>query len=147
MHVKLILCVIDKDNSFFSFSEVTTQYGYINFDEDDLDSTVRLPEYIRLALQTNPTTVVKFMQYGWGLPMPDLIISVTGGGKQCNMSAHLRKTFQHGLAVAAATTSKTQFFLDEFNYTTFFLLKKLFTYLCNRIFSSFLLFHKFQSMS
>ncbi len=86
---------------------MTTQYGYLKFDEDELDSTTRLSQYIRLALQTNATTVVEFMQYGWRLSTPDLIISVTGGGKQCNMSAHLRKTFQHGLAVAAATTSKT----------------------------------------
>lgn len=50
------------------------------------------------------------MQHGWCLPTPDLIISVTGGGRQCHMSTHLRKIFQRGLVVAAATTSKTCLF-------------------------------------
>ncbi len=86
---------------------MTKQYGYLKFDENDLNSTTRLSQYIRMALHTNATTVVEFMQYGWCLPTPDLIISVTGGGKQCKMSAHLQKTFQRGLVVAAATTSKT----------------------------------------
>ncbi|CAF0941798.1 unnamed protein product [Adineta steineri] len=86
-------------------TEITKQYGYLKFDENELDSTTYPAQYIRLALQTNPTAVVEFMQYGWRLPKPNLIISVVGGGNQCNMSAHLRKTFQRGLAVAAATTN------------------------------------------
>jgi hypothetical protein len=89
---------------------VSRDYGYLKFDENDLDSTTRLSQYIRLALHTNAATVVEFMQYGWCLPAPDLIISVTGGGKQCHMSAHFRKIFQLGLVVAASTTSKTQLF-------------------------------------
>lgn len=75
-------------------------------DENDFESTTRLSQYIRLALQTNSTTVVEFMQRGWHLPTPDLIISVTGGGRACNISPHLRTTFQRGLVAAAATTSK-----------------------------------------
>jgi hypothetical protein len=78
----------------------------LKFDEDALTPTTRLAQYIRLALQTDATSVVDFMQYGWQLPTPDLIISVTGGGRQCHISAHLRKIFQRGLVVAAATTSK-----------------------------------------
>lgn len=84
---------------------MTKQYGYIKFNENELDSTTRLSQYIRLALQTDAKTVIEFIQHAWRLPTPDLIISVTGGGKQCNMSTHLRKTFQRGLVVAAGTTS------------------------------------------
>ncbi|CAF4701984.1 unnamed protein product [Rotaria sp. Silwood1] len=83
---------------------MTTQYGYLKFGDNVSDSNTRLSQYIRLALQTNAKTVVKFMQHGWRLPTPDLIISVTGSGKECNISAHLRKTFQRGLVAAAATT-------------------------------------------
>jgi hypothetical protein len=90
---------------------VTKQYGYLKFDENKIDSRTRFSQYIRLALHTNATTVVEFMQYGWRLPTPDVIISVTGGGKQCNMSQHLRKTFQRVLVDAAASTSKTQILL------------------------------------
>lgn len=73
-----------------------------------MSTVTRLSQYIRLALETNAKTVVEFMHRGWRLPTPDLIISVTGGGKQCNMSTHLRKTFQRGLVAAAATTSKNK---------------------------------------
>ncbi len=78
-----------------------------------MSSVTRLSQYIRLALGTNAKTIVEFMQRGWRLPTPDLIISVTGGGKQCNMSTHLRKAFQRGLVAAAATTSKTKDFIDR----------------------------------
>ena len=65
-------------------------------------------------LKTNARTVVEFIKNGWCLPRPNLIISVTGGGKHCHMSAHLRKIFQRGVVTAAATTSKTRVL---YNYT------------------------------
>ncbi|CAF1309475.1 unnamed protein product [Adineta steineri] len=86
-------------------SELTNDYGYIKFGEDDIDIDTRLSQYIRLALQTNARTIVEFLKSGWRLPTPDLIISVTGGGKRCQMSTHLRRTFQRGLVVSAATTN------------------------------------------
>ncbi|CAF4240742.1 unnamed protein product, partial [Adineta steineri] len=61
-------------------SELTNDYGYIKFGEDDIDIDTRLSQYIRLALQTNARTIVEFLKSGWRLPTPDLIISVTGGG-------------------------------------------------------------------
>ena len=87
--------------------ELTSQYGYLKFDDNALDSTTRLSQYMRLALQTSAETAVEFLRSGWQLPTPDLIISVTGGGRQCKISAHLRKTFQRGLVAAAAATSET----------------------------------------
>ncbi|CAF3943375.1 unnamed protein product [Rotaria sordida] len=84
---------------------ITQQYGFMKFDEDELDATTRLSQYIRLSLKTNAHTVVNFMQQGWGLPKPDLIISVTGGAKSFDMSARLRKIFQSGLISAAITTN------------------------------------------
>ena len=91
---------------FLFFSEITKEYGYLKFDEDALDQSTRLSQYIRLALHTDPKKVVEFLQQGWCLPKPELVISVIGGGKRCKMSVHLRKTFQRGLVAAAATTSK-----------------------------------------
>lgn len=97
-------CSIEHHFSFFSGR--TNQFGYLRFDLSESSSTTRLSQYIRLALNTNAKTVVEFIQRAWRLPTPDLIISVTGGGKQCTMSPHLRKAFQRGLVAAAATTSK-----------------------------------------
>lgn len=96
------------DHYFSFFSQRTNQFGYLRFDLNESSSTTRLSQYIRLALNTNAKTVVEFIQRAWRLPTPDLIISVAGGGKQCNISPHLRKTFQRGLVTAAATTSKSK---------------------------------------
>lgn len=76
----------------------------MKFDDKRLDSTSRLSQYIRLSLNTSAENVVQFMQQGWDLPKPDLIISVTGGAKNFEMSARLRKIFQSGLVSAAITT-------------------------------------------
>ncbi|CAF1118720.1 unnamed protein product [Rotaria sordida] len=86
-------------------NELTKQYGFMKFDENKLDATTRLSQYIRLSLNTNAETVVKFMQQGWHLSKPDLIISVTGGAKSFDMSTRLRKIFQSGLVAAAITTN------------------------------------------
>ncbi len=87
---------------------------------NEISSVTRLSQYIRLALETNAKTVVEFMQRAWRLPTPDLIISITGGGKQCNMSTHLRKTFQRGLVAAAATTSKNENLIRKKKHLLFF---------------------------
>ncbi len=77
----------------------------MKFDENEIDQNTRLSQYIRLKLDTNAETVVRFMREGWRLPTPDLIISVTGGAKNFDMSTRLRKIFQRGLVAAAITTS------------------------------------------
>ncbi|CAF1054224.1 unnamed protein product [Rotaria sordida] len=89
----------------FEPNELTKRYGFIKFDENIDDTTARLSQYIGLSLNTNATTVVKFMQKGWLLPKPDLIISITGGAKNFDMSTRLRKIFQSGLVSAAITTN------------------------------------------
>ncbi|CAF3116093.1 unnamed protein product [Rotaria socialis] len=86
-------------------SVLTREYGFLKFDEDPIGSNTRLSQYIRMALDTDAATVVKFMEEGWHLPNPDLIISVIGGGQQFHMSPHLRQAFQQGLVIAAATTN------------------------------------------
>ena len=104
------------NNAFFVFDRdqpLTQQYGFIKFDEEELDKTSRLSQFFRLAMDTDPETVVRFIQEGWNLPTPDLIISVTGGAKQASLSPSLRKTFQRGLVAAATNTSKTKQRVDR----------------------------------
>ncbi|CAM4753000.1 unnamed protein product [Rotaria magnacalcarata] len=86
---------------------LTREYGFLKFDDDPISSNTRLSQFIRMALDTDAAAVVEFMEQGWKLPNPDLIISVIGGGQQFHMSPHLRQAFQQGLVIAAATTSKT----------------------------------------
>lgn len=88
------------------FSALTDHYGYLKFDENEVGPGTRLSQFIRLVLQTDATAAVKYLQNGWCLPVPDLIISVTGGGRRCQMSTHFRNTFQRGLVAAAVATNK-----------------------------------------
>jgi transient receptor potential cation channel subfamily M protein 8 len=92
-----------------SDSVVTRQFGFIKFNEDEIDESTRPSQYIRLALDTKADKVVQFMKEAWRLRTPDLIISITGGAKYCDLSARLRKAFQVGLVSAAATTSKSSY--------------------------------------
>lgn len=86
---------------------LTHEFGFIRFNNDEFDENTRLAQYIHLALKTEPATVVKFLRDAWHLHKPDLIISVAGGAKKCDLSVRLRKSFQLGLVSAAATTSKS----------------------------------------
>ncbi|CAF5150377.1 unnamed protein product, partial [Rotaria sp. Silwood1] len=83
---------------------LTRQYGFIKFNENELDETTRVAQYIHLALATDAETVVKFMKDAWHLRTPDLIISIAGSTQHFDLSARLKKSFQLGLVSAAATT-------------------------------------------
>jgi hypothetical protein len=77
-------------------NEITKEYGLMKFDnenDDELDSNIRLAYYIRLALNTLSDKIIKLMRDGWHLPLPNLIISVTGGAKHFAMPPKLRKLF------------------------------------------------------
>ncbi|CAF4941330.1 unnamed protein product, partial [Rotaria sp. Silwood1] len=84
---------------------LTRQYGFIKFNENELDETTRVAQYIHLALATDAETVVKFMKDAWHLRTPDLIISIAGSTQHFDLSARLKKSFQLGLVSAAATTN------------------------------------------
>ena len=92
--------------SIRSEDALTHQYGFVQFNDNELDENTRLSQYVHLALKTDAQTVVKFMREAWQLKAPDLIISIAGGAKHFDLSARLRKAFQLGLVSAAATTSK-----------------------------------------
>lgn len=111
--VRLTVCFSSGEN------KLTQQYGFLKFDENELTSSSRLSEYIRLRLNTDPKTVVDFIRNGWRLQAPDLIISVTGGAKSFEMSTRLRKVFQRGLVSAAITTSIIQKFQEKSFVITF----------------------------
>lgn len=89
----------------FICRDLTNQYGFIKFTETENESSSRLSRFIRLALETESEKVVQFLKDGWDLSTPDLIISITGGGRRCRLSKYLRKTFQRGIVAAAQTTS------------------------------------------
>ncbi|XP_067687429.1 transient receptor potential cation channel subfamily M member-like 2 [Haliotis asinina] len=61
-------------------------------------------KYVRADHQTSMTTMLKLMTDRWGLEMPNLLISVTGGAKNFHMKTRLKEVFRRGLMKAALST-------------------------------------------
>ncbi len=50
--------------------------------------------------------IVDLMRHGWKLPLPQLLISVTGGAGLYKLPSRIQSAFQRGLMTAAVTTGK-----------------------------------------
>ncbi|XP_056409084.1 transient receptor potential cation channel subfamily M member 2-like [Hyla sarda] len=61
-------------------------------------------KYVRASCDTNPSVLCDLMTQQWGLSMPSLLISVTGGAKNFNISPRLKNQFSRGLVKAAQST-------------------------------------------
>lgn len=63
-----------------------------------------LLQYVRLSQDTPPSVIYHLMTQYWGLDVPNLLISVTGGAKDFNMKPRLKSVFRRGLVKVAQTT-------------------------------------------
>ncbi|XP_069615725.1 transient receptor potential cation channel subfamily M member 2-like [Ranitomeya imitator] len=61
-------------------------------------------KYVRASCDTKPSVLFDLMTEQWGLSMPSLLISVTGGAKNFNISPRLKNQFSRGLVKAAQST-------------------------------------------
>lgn len=61
-------------------------------------------QYVRLCEDDDLDHVVTLLRDHWKLPIPDLIISVTGGAQDFIIKKELLRQFQHGLVKAANVT-------------------------------------------
>ncbi|XP_068119761.1 transient receptor potential cation channel subfamily M member 2 [Hyperolius riggenbachi] len=61
-------------------------------------------KYVRASCDTEPRTLFELMTEQWGLHVPSLLISVTGGAKNFNISPRLKTQFSRGLVKAAQST-------------------------------------------
>ena len=61
-------------------------------------------QYVRLSQDTPPSVIYHLMTQYWGLDVPNLLISVTGGAKDFNMKPRLKSIFRRGLVKVAQTT-------------------------------------------
>ncbi|VFV24178.1 transient receptor potential cation [Lynx pardinus] len=61
-------------------------------------------KYVRLSQDTPPSVIYHLMTQYWGLDVPNLLISVTGGAKDFNMKPRLKSVFRRGLVKVAQTT-------------------------------------------
>nr|XP_023414940.1 transient receptor potential cation channel subfamily M member 2 [Loxodonta africana] len=61
-------------------------------------------KYVRVSQDTPSSVIYHLMTRHWGLDVPNLLISVTGGAKNFNMKPRLKSTFRRGLVKVAQTT-------------------------------------------
>uniref|UniRef100_A0A6I8SSM0 Transient receptor potential cation channel, subfamily M, member 2 n=1 Tax=Xenopus tropicalis TaxID=8364 RepID=A0A6I8SSM0_XENTR len=61
-------------------------------------------QYVRVSSDTPSDVLYQLMTEHWGLEVPSLLISVTGGAKNFRMQMRLKNIFRRGLVKAAQTT-------------------------------------------
>ncbi|KAM9292276.1 transient receptor potential cation channel subfamily M member 2-like, partial [Gastrophryne carolinensis] len=61
-------------------------------------------KYVRASCNTPPRLLFELMTEQWGLHVPNLLISVTGGAKNFSISTRLKNQFSRGLVRAAQST-------------------------------------------
>lgn len=61
-------------------------------------------QYVRVSSDTPSSVIYHLMTQHWGLDVPNLLISVTGGAKNFNMKLRLKSIFRRGLVKVAQTT-------------------------------------------
>ncbi|KAH0623928.1 hypothetical protein JD844_007134 [Phrynosoma platyrhinos] len=64
----------------------------------------KVGKYVRVSNNTPPRIIYQLMTQHWGLDIPNLLISVTGGAKNFNMKLRLKNIFRRGLVKVAQTT-------------------------------------------
>ncbi|XP_053896501.1 transient receptor potential cation channel subfamily M member 2 isoform X3 [Malaclemys terrapin pileata] len=64
----------------------------------------KVGKYVRVSVDTPPCIIYQLMTQHWGLDVPNLLISVTGGAKNFNMMPRLKNVFRRGLVKVAQTT-------------------------------------------
>ncbi|KAF6122339.1 transient receptor potential cation channel subfamily M member 2 [Phyllostomus discolor] len=64
----------------------------------------KVGKYVRLSQDTPSCVTYQLMTQHWGLDVPNLLISVTGGAKDFNMKPRLKSVFRRGLVKVAQTT-------------------------------------------
>lgn len=64
----------------------------------------KVGKYVRLSQDTPSSVIYHLITQHWGLDVPNLLISVTGGAKDFNMKPRLKNVFRRGLVKVAQTT-------------------------------------------
>ncbi|UJR10974.1 hypothetical protein I4U23_015159 [Adineta vaga] len=98
--------MINDSKATFSslFRKLDSLEFYERIDSNDHLTTTEFNEN-HLRSKKLAESVVNLMRYGWKLPSPQLIISVTGGAHLFKLSTpRARNAFQRGLIAAAVTT-------------------------------------------
>jgi len=66
-------------------------------------------QWITVAASTSVPRLTRFMDHYWGMPKPEVLITVTGGAQDFNLPSQLQVAFDRGL-VSAARSAKAWIF-------------------------------------
>ncbi|XP_033633580.1 transient receptor potential cation channel subfamily M member 3-like [Asterias rubens] len=80
----------------------TDAYGEIHFKE--AVNRLSTSKFVRLSDRTDMSMVLKLMTKYWSLHTPQLVISLTGGGRSFKLNEQDKETFSRGVIKAAFTT-------------------------------------------
>lgn len=65
-----------------------------------------LSQFLRLSWDTPPSMVYTLMTTHWGLPSPNLVVSVVGGEGRSKLKPWVREVLRQGLVKASQSTGK-----------------------------------------
>lgn len=63
-------------------------------------------QFLRLSWDTPPSMVYTLMTAHWGLPAPNLVVSVVGGEGRTKLKTWVREVLRQGLVKASQSTGK-----------------------------------------
>ena len=66
-------------------------------------------KWMNVASSTSVSRIARFMDHYWGMPKPEILITVTGGAQDFNLPSQLQVAFDRGL-VSAAQSAKAWIF-------------------------------------
>ncbi|KAM6951169.1 transient receptor potential cation channel subfamily M member 5-like [Aplochiton taeniatus] len=83
----------------------STQYPTDAFGELQFAGASRRQSYfLRLSTDTSPSTVYRLMTAHWGLPLPNLVVSLVGGEGRAKVKNWVREVLRQGLVKASQST-------------------------------------------
>ncbi|XP_028991038.1 transient receptor potential cation channel subfamily M member 4-like [Betta splendens] len=93
--------IVNNWNSGQHSSEYPTDaYGELQF----AGASKRHSYFVRLSCDTAPSVVYNLLTGKWGLPLPNLVVSVVGGEAKTKMKTWVREILRQGLVKASQST-------------------------------------------
>lgn len=68
--------------------------------------SISISQFLRLSWDTPPSMVYTLMTAHWGLPAPNLVVSVVGGAGRTKVKTWVREVLRQGLVKASQSTGK-----------------------------------------
>uniref|UniRef100_A0A3P9C3T8 Uncharacterized protein n=1 Tax=Maylandia zebra TaxID=106582 RepID=A0A3P9C3T8_9CICH len=84
-----------------SSEQPTDAFGEVQF----AGASKRHSYFLRLSWSTEPSVVYNILTTHWGLPLPNLVVSVVGGNSRTQIKTWVREVLRQGLVKASQSTA------------------------------------------